>query len=68
MIGGIPLKMCGYKTRAVINRVRLITALVRYIKDIKKSLLADDFHIFLSRALLRGSKYYYGEGYLQNPF
>ena len=28
MIGGIPLKMCGYKTRAVINQARLITARV----------------------------------------
>ena len=31
MIGGIPLKMCGYKTRAVIDRVRLITVRIRYL-------------------------------------
>ena len=30
MIGGIPLKMCGYKTSAVINRARLMVARVRY--------------------------------------
>ena len=31
MIGGIPLKMRGYKTRAIINQARLITACVRYL-------------------------------------
>ena len=34
MIGGIPLKllkMCGYKTRAVITRERLLMARVRYL-------------------------------------
>ena len=31
IIGGIPLKICGYKTRAVINQAQLITACVRYI-------------------------------------
>ena len=31
MIGGIPLEMCGLKTRAVINRARLIFARVRYV-------------------------------------
>ena len=31
MIGSIPLKMYGYKTRAVINRARLITACVQYL-------------------------------------
>ena len=30
MIGGIPLKMCGYKTSAVIIRARLVVARVRY--------------------------------------
>ena len=33
MIGGIPLKLlkiCSYKTRAVITRERLLMALVRY--------------------------------------
>ena len=29
MFGGIPLKICSYKTRAVINQARLITARVR---------------------------------------
>ena len=28
---GIPLKMCGYKRRAAINRARLIVARVRYL-------------------------------------
>ena len=37
MIGGIPLKMCGYKTRAVINRTQLITARIRYILSLYKS-------------------------------
>ena len=31
MIDGIPLKMCGYKTKEVINRARLITAHARYM-------------------------------------
>ena len=31
MIGGIPLKMCSYKTRAVIIRAWLITACIRYL-------------------------------------
>ena len=31
MFGGIPLKLGGYKTRAVITRARLIMARVRYI-------------------------------------
>ena len=37
MIGGTPLKMCGYKTRAVINRARLMVARVRYISQIVQS-------------------------------
>ena len=31
MIVGIPLKMCGYKTSAVNNQARLITARLRYL-------------------------------------
>ena len=37
MIGDISLKTCGYKTRAVINRARLITARVRYLGNLNKS-------------------------------
>ena len=32
MIGNIPLKICGYKTRAVINQEQLVVVLVWYFR------------------------------------